>query len=89
MLTQAPATLYQGGVIRPVYLHGSAVSTTWRDASRSLTDLIFGCVQAALGRFPQQQTDDCFTTLTSMGSTQRNAVLQLAQTNASARYSLH
>jgi hypothetical protein len=49
MLTQAPATLYQGGVIRPVYLHGSAVSTTWRDASRSLTDLIFGCVQAALG----------------------------------------
>jgi acetyl-CoA C-acetyltransferase len=36
-------------VIRPVYLHGSAVSTTWRDASRSLTDLIFGCVQAALG----------------------------------------
>jgi acetyl-CoA C-acetyltransferase len=49
MLTQAPVTLYQGGVIRPVYLHGSAVSTTWRDASRSLTDLIFGCVQAALG----------------------------------------
>jgi acetyl-CoA C-acetyltransferase len=49
MLTQAPATLYQGGVIRPVYLHGSAVSTTWRDASHSLTDLIFGCVQAALG----------------------------------------
>ena len=34
--------------MRPVYLHGSAVSTTWRDASRSLTDLIFDCVSAAL-----------------------------------------
>jgi hypothetical protein len=39
---------YQGGVLRPVYVHGSAVSTTWRDASRSLTDLIFDCVSAAL-----------------------------------------
>jgi hypothetical protein len=35
--------------MRPVYLHGSAVSTTWRDASRSLTDLIFECVRTALG----------------------------------------
>jgi len=34
--------------MRPVYLHGSAVSNTWRDASRSLTDLIFDCVSAAL-----------------------------------------
>jgi hypothetical protein len=35
-------------MMRPVYLHGSVVSTTWRDATRSLTDLIFGCVSAAL-----------------------------------------
>jgi acetyl-CoA C-acetyltransferase len=34
--------------MRPVYLHGSLVSTTWRDATRSLTDLIFGCVSAVL-----------------------------------------
>jgi hypothetical protein len=34
--------------MRPVYLLGSTVSTTWRDASRSLTDLIFDCVTATL-----------------------------------------
>jgi hypothetical protein len=35
-------------VTRPVYLHGAVVSTTWRDTSRSLTDLIFGCVRDTL-----------------------------------------
>jgi hypothetical protein len=35
-------------VTRPVYLHAAVVSTTWRDASRSLTDLIFDCVSGAL-----------------------------------------
>jgi hypothetical protein len=34
--------------MQPVYLHSSVVSTTWRDATRSLTDLIFSCVSAAL-----------------------------------------
>ena len=34
--------------MRPVYLHSAVVSTTWRDASRSLTDLIFGCVRDTL-----------------------------------------
>jgi hypothetical protein len=45
MLTDVAPTGYQGGVTRPVYLHGAVVSTTWRGASRSLTDLIFGCVR--------------------------------------------
>jgi acetyl-CoA C-acetyltransferase len=48
MLTDAAPTGYQGGVTRPVYLHGAVVSTTWRDTSRSLTDLIFGCVRDTL-----------------------------------------
>jgi hypothetical protein len=34
--------------MRPAYLHGSAVSIGWRDASASLTDLIYACVSAAL-----------------------------------------
>jgi acetyl-CoA C-acetyltransferase len=50
MLTDSEPTGYQGGVTRPVYLHGAAVSTTWRDTSRSLTDLIFGCVRDTLDR---------------------------------------
>jgi acetyl-CoA C-acetyltransferase len=35
--------------VRPVYVRGSAVSVGWADRSRSLTDLIFDCVRAALG----------------------------------------
>jgi acetyl-CoA C-acetyltransferase len=31
-----------------VYLHGSAVTTSWADADKSLQDLIFDCVTAAL-----------------------------------------
>jgi len=31
-----------------VYLHGSAVTTTWADVGKSLQDLIFDCVTAAL-----------------------------------------
>ena len=41
--------VYLHGVyLHSVYLHSAVVSTTWRDASRSLTDLIFGCVRDTL-----------------------------------------
>lgn len=34
--------------MQPVYIQGSAVSNSWADRSKSLTDLIYGCVQQAL-----------------------------------------
>jgi acetyl-CoA C-acetyltransferase len=34
--------------VRRVYLHGSAVTTSWADASKSLQDVIFDCTSAAL-----------------------------------------
>jgi acetyl-CoA C-acetyltransferase len=57
MLTDSGQTGYQRGVTRPVYLHGAVVSTTWRDTSRSLTDLIFGCVRRTLDQADLTATD--------------------------------
>ena len=52
--------------MRPAYVHGSAVSTTWRDASRSLTDLIFDCVSAALRRADVSVADVGVTVLAAL-----------------------
>ena len=68
MLTDAEPTGYQGGVTRPGDLHGAVVSTTWRDTSRSLTDLIFGCVRDTLdqaGLPPPISTPPCWPPTTS------------------------